>query len=175
MAWSFAIEIIVPYLSIAVSMVPGIKHNKMESKIRVAVDFENGNSPFIEVVKAKSEDVRDHLVGAFLEMFPSHNRWAKVVYTGQEQENGPLHYKITPIKEEEIRDEMRLMSAYMADKTKEPQMVNIHDNSHGFRQFLDDKGIKWKPNEHYTLVDASVDLFTLGRLVQEDKANSKPA
>lgn len=57
-----------------------------------------------------------------------------------------------------------------------PSMVNVPDNSHGFRQLLDEKGIKWKPNEHYTLVDASVDLYTLGKQTgRAMEANTKPA
>lgn len=85
----------------------------MESKIRISVDFENGNQPFIELIKAKSDDVRDNLVAAFLESFPNHNRWSKIVYAGQTREDGPQHYKIVPIPQEELAEEMKLMKAWL--------------------------------------------------------------
>jgi hypothetical protein len=85
----------------------------MESKIRVTVDFNRNNAPVIEIVRKNSEDVRDHLVCDFLEKFQSHNRWAKVVYMGEDQQARILHYHIIPISMDELRDEIVLMQAFL--------------------------------------------------------------
>lgn len=91
----------------------------MESRIRVTVDFKNGNSPVIHIAKKSSEDdVRDALLGAFIEGFPSwNNRWAKIVYIGEDLSDGvkgqTLHYHIQPISSNEIEQEMKLMQAYL--------------------------------------------------------------
>lgn len=58
-------------------------------------------------------------------------------------------------------------SVFVHDRMKEtepqPEWVDVYGNSHAFREFLTDKGITWKPNEHYTLIDSRVDLFELGQ------------
>lgn len=46
---------------------------------------------------------------------------------------------------------------------------NVHDNSDGFREFLDEKAIEYKRNEHWTLVRKNVDLYWLGRWCEEWK------
>lgn len=51
--------------------------------------------------------------------------------------------------------------------------VNIHDNSIGFRQFLDEKMISYRRNEHFTGIDSKHDIFLLGQHYQQHKdANS---
>ena len=103
-------------------MVPGIKtYIFMDSRIRVAVNFENGNSPLIHIAKSQSEDVRDDLIDNFIQNFPDrNNRWAKIVYVGEEQKPGvfgaagqTLHYHIIPIPKAELEKEMRLMAEYL--------------------------------------------------------------
>jgi hypothetical protein len=93
----------------------------MESRIRVAVDFENGNSPVIHIAKKLSEDVRDDLIGAFINGFPSwNNRWAKIVYVGEDLSQSTLHYHIVPISIKDIEDEMKLMAAYLKERKAVP-------------------------------------------------------
>lgn len=100
----------------------------MESRIRVAVDFKNGNSPVIHIAKKSGtpgdSDVRDDLLGAFIESFPSwNNRWCKVLYQGEDLSEGvkgqTLHYHIAPITEKDIQEEIKLMQAYLEQLQKE--------------------------------------------------------
>lgn len=153
----------------------------MQSRIRVAVDFGNNNQPVIHIANQESDDdVRDALINQFIYGFPnSTSRWCLLKYIGEEQgePKGTMkHFHIVPIMEGQIMEEIKLMKAYLATITKEgPQemeWVSIHDNSIAFRQLLDQKGITWKQNEHSTLVDASTDLFTLGKEVQKLKSQS---
>lgn len=90
----------------------------MESRIRVAVDFENGNQPVLHIAKKGSEDVRDDLLGAFIESFQSwNNRWAKVIYKGEDLSQGvqgqTLYYHIVPLTHKDLVEEMKLMEAYL--------------------------------------------------------------
>lgn len=90
----------------------------MESRIRVAVDFDNGNQPVLHIAKKSSEDVRDDLLSAFIESFPSWaNRWAKVIYKGEDLSEGvrgqTLHYHIVPMSANDLINEMKLMTAYL--------------------------------------------------------------
>lgn len=89
----------------------------MESRIRIAVDFQNGNQPVLHIAKKRSEDVRDELLQSFLESFPSGvNRWAKIVYIGEDDKQGSderaTHYHVAPISREDLQEEMKLMTAY---------------------------------------------------------------
>jgi hypothetical protein len=140
----------------------------MKSRITIEVDFEDNNAPIIKILQKKSEDIRDQLLQQFLERLEHRSPICRILCWSSvetEGERGEI-WKIRPITPNEFPSIINDIK---------PEMVNIHDNSHGFRQFLDDQGIKWKPNEHYTLVDASVDLFTLGRQVEKARANSQPA
>lgn len=101
----------------------------MESRIRVAVNFENGNSPVIHIAKKSGipgdTDVRDDLIGAFLESFPSfHNRWCKVIYQGEDLSQGvsgqTLHYHIVPMSRMDLEQEMKLMAAYLKEQNENP-------------------------------------------------------
>lgn len=93
----------------------------MESRIKVAVDFQNGNQPVIHIAKKSSEDdVRDALVSEFINGFPNWNhRWAKVVYIGEDMSQGvsaqTLHYHIIPLSEKDLIEEMKLMAAYLEE------------------------------------------------------------
>lgn len=97
----------------------------MESRIRVAVDFENGNQPVLHIAKKMSpivgeSDVRDDLLQSFIHSFPSwNNRWAKIIYKGEDLSKGvegqTLHYHVVPLTRKDLEEEMRLMEAYLKE------------------------------------------------------------
>lgn len=51
----------------------------MESRIKVEVDFDNGNRPVIEIAHKGSDDVRDKLLKHFLESVGG-NCWCRIVF-----------------------------------------------------------------------------------------------
>jgi len=108
----------------------------MESRIRVTVDFENGNQPVLHIAKKSSEDVRDDLLGAFIHSFPSwNNRWAKVIYIGEDLSQGvsgqTLHYHIIPLSQKDLEAEMKLMEAYLKERKEaagQEPLANLPNN-----------------------------------------------
>jgi hypothetical protein len=119
-----------------------------------------GIEPVIRVEIKKSEDPRDTLISTLFQSL---------------SDQSFLQFQYSNHKHVATSDGLPDMEKQVLLFKPEPQFVNIHDNSHGFRQLLDEKGIKWKPNEHSTLVDASEDLFVLGQQVGKARANSQPA
>ena len=60
------------------------------------------------------------------------------------------------------------------DETREDgEWISVHDNSDGFRDYLDLKGIEYKRNGHFTMVKKDVNLYWLGRQVEEWKQLQK--
>lgn len=55
----------------------------MKSRITIEVDFENKNRPVIQVLRAYSDDVRDTLLGNFIETLKHGHQWCKVEYKGE--------------------------------------------------------------------------------------------
>lgn len=85
----------------------------MKSRITIEVDFDNANTPVIKIVHQKSEDVRDSLIGNFLQHLDhgSISRWMKIEYKG-ETDSGNV-WNIVPIKSDLalLEQEGRLMNA----------------------------------------------------------------
>ena len=54
-------------------------------------------------------------------------------------------------------------------REQEGEWISVHDNSDGFRDYLDLKGIEYKINGHFTVVKKEVDIYWLGRQVEEWK------
>lgn len=121
-----------------------------------------GIEPVIRVEIKRSEDPRDTLISTLFQSL---------------HDTEYLQFAYSNHKHIATADGLPDMEKQVLLFKPEPVFVSIHDNSHGFRQLLDERKIEWKPNEHYTLVDASTDLFTLGVLVERARArdNTKPA
>jgi hypothetical protein len=85
----------------------------MKSRITIEVDFENANTPVIKIAHQKSDDVRDSLIGNFLQHLDhgSISRWMKIEYKG-ETDSGHI-WSIVPIKSDLalLEQESKLMSA----------------------------------------------------------------
>lgn len=57
----------------------------------------------------------------------------------------------------------------------ESESVNISDNSIGFRKFLDESNIPYKPNGSFTTIIGRIDVFDLGRNFQQYKIDNTNA
>lgn len=77
----------------------------MDSRISAAIDFNNGNKTCINIVQRESEDVRDGIVSSFLQSFATEDRYAKIVYVGENEYE--KHYRIVPLDKEEIKKALR--------------------------------------------------------------------
>lgn len=53
----------------------------MKSRITIEVDFNNGNLPIIQILKASSDDVRDKLISAFTEQLGG-SSWCQIKWEG---------------------------------------------------------------------------------------------
>lgn len=93
----------------------------MESKISIEVAYDLGNLPIIQVLHKTSDDVRDGLVGNFIQHLDhtSISRWLKIEYL-YKRSDGALIWRIVPISSslDELENEAKLMMA-MADSLKE--------------------------------------------------------
>lgn len=81
----------------------------MLSRITVEVDFSNGNLSFIQVIEKHSDDVRDALIGHFLERLAHESRWCRIEYYGDDMRG--RHWRIHPMAPQELPSEMKLMEA----------------------------------------------------------------
>ena len=86
----------------------------MESKITIEIDFHNNNLPVIQVVHKVSDDVRDGIVGNFIQHLDhtSISRWLKIEYK-YKRTDGAHIWNIVPISAslEELEVEAKLMLA----------------------------------------------------------------
>lgn len=143
----------------------------MKSKITIETDFDNGQ-PYIKVQEcADSDDVRDKLISFFRHRLKATSRWCRIEYPFND---GNQWWYIQPILPEQLPEEIELMKEVLPPvMTEDPELVNVYGNSHAFHDFLKEKGIEFKPNEHFTLVQANVDLFHLGQEFQKYKDENK--
>lgn len=93
----------------------------MDSKITIEIDFSNGNMPVIQILHKTSDDVRDGIIGNFIQHLDhtSISRWLRMEYK-YKRSDGALIWNIVPISSslEELENESKLMMA-MADSLKE--------------------------------------------------------
>lgn len=93
----------------------------MESKITIEIDFSNGNLPVIQVLHKTSDDVRDGIVGNFIQHLDhtSISRWLRMEYK-YKRSDGANIWNIIPISSSltELENEAKLMMA-MVDSLKE--------------------------------------------------------
>lgn len=102
----------------------------MESKITIEIDFHNRNMPVIQVLHKTSDDVRDGIVGNFLQYLDhtSISRWLKIEYKWK-RTDGALIWHIVPIASslEELEEEAKLMlsMAYSLKAQMPPEEIPI--------------------------------------------------
>ncbi len=83
----------------------------MKSRITVEVDFDNGNQPVIQILKANSEDVRDKLISSFTQQLGG-SSWCQIKWVNHHQDRdgkdiNTIH--ITPISPEQLKDQADTM------------------------------------------------------------------
>lgn len=92
----------------------------MESKISIEIAYDLGNLPVIQVLHKTSDDMRDGVVGNFLQHLDhtSISRWLKIEYLYR-RSDGATIWRIVPISSSlnELENEAKLMIA-MADSLK---------------------------------------------------------
>lgn len=93
----------------------------MESKISIELDFEQGNLPVIQVLHKTSDDVRDGIVGNFIQHLDhtSISRWLKIEYVYKRIDGADV-WRIIPISSSlaELENEAKQMMA-MVESLKE--------------------------------------------------------
>jgi hypothetical protein len=97
----------------------------MNSKITIEIDFEKGNLPIIQVLHRKSEDVRDSLIGNFIQHLDhtSISRWLKIEYIGERIDDGHI-WHIAPISSSltELESEAKLMLTMVESLRNNPDV-----------------------------------------------------
>lgn len=97
----------------------------MDSKITIEIDFSNGNMPVIQILHKTSDDVRDGIVGNFIQHLDhtSISRWLRMEYK-YKRSDGALIWNIVPISSNltELENEAKLMLA-MAFSLKEQMLT----------------------------------------------------
>lgn len=93
----------------------------MESRINIAVDFNNSNRPVIRIIQKNSDDVRDSLVHNFINHLDhtSISRWVRLEYMGDHQ--GTHSWQLVPITSEELPSEVELMQALISTNKNIPK------------------------------------------------------
>lgn len=91
----------------------GIKHTKMQSRMTIEVDFENGNQPVIQILRRNSHDVRDQLVSAFFERLEHGSTWAKIkfkdYFIGEPGGPSVARYYLEAITPDQFKEEGEVM------------------------------------------------------------------
>ena len=85
----------------------------MKSRITIEVDFENENTPIIQIFSQSTYDVRDKLIHAFFEKLGS-SSWCQIYfkdhhYDREQPENDFKRVIITPIPESDLRKHAEVM------------------------------------------------------------------
>lgn len=94
---------------------PVLKHTNMKSRITIEVDFNNGNTPVIQIIQSNSDDVRDKLIKSFTECLNG-SSWCQIRWVAG---GNPLLEKdghftsstifITPIPSGQLKDQADIM------------------------------------------------------------------
>jgi hypothetical protein len=90
----------------------------MKSRITIEVDFDNQNSPCIQLLSVHSDDVRDKLLKNFTQSLGGESMWCKIVCSGVGSDNG--QWKITPITPRQLNDEWKVMQLATNPQVKVP-------------------------------------------------------
>lgn len=97
----------------------------MESKITIELDFNRNNIPVIQVIRKTSDDVRDGIVGNFIQHLDhgSISRWLKIEYKYRRSDGADVWHLI-PITSslKELEDESRLMRSVVDSLGNVPEL-----------------------------------------------------
>lgn len=90
---------------------PDIKHTNMKSRITVEVDFDNNNSPILQILLNKnSDDLRDKMLAHFTEQVGG-SSWLQIKWA--EQQGGlpddAQRIVIRPIKADQFKEQAEIM------------------------------------------------------------------
>lgn len=79
----------------------------MKSRITIEVDFENGNTPVIQILQCPdSDDVRDSLIKHFTQQLGG-SSWCQIKWKDGGQDFNRIH--ITPIAPLQLREQAEIM------------------------------------------------------------------
>jgi hypothetical protein len=89
----------------------------MKSRISIEIDYDKNNEPVIQIIKRKSDDVRDGLIQAFLQKLQGDSSWCKIqwVNTNLDPNDEFQTIRIWAIPPSELKVQSLLMEA-MAEK-----------------------------------------------------------
>lgn len=97
----------------------------MDSKISIELDFDRGNLPIIQVLHKTSDDVRDGIVGNFIQHLDhtSISRWLRIEYKWKRSDGANI-WHISPISSSlsELEEEAKLMMAMVNSLRNNPDV-----------------------------------------------------
>ena len=79
----------------------------MKSRITIELDFDNGNSPFIQVLQRDSDDVRDSLIKNFFEQLSYGSTWGIISCEGYTED--AKRWRIFPIPIPSLKEQAEVM------------------------------------------------------------------
>lgn len=80
----------------------------MKSRISIEVDFDNHNQPVIQILQHNSDDVRDKLVGQFLQSLNG-SSWCNIRWVGEDTVNGAFRIFISTLTPDNYREQAAIM------------------------------------------------------------------
>lgn len=128
------------------------KHLFMQSTIRI--DFADldgsGIQPILRIKAITTDDPRDQLIKT---LFQGDVPYLQVQFTDHKHRTS----------EEGLPIMDKTIICFRPKGSIDTKTHNaVHNNSFGFRDFLNSKNIEFIPNEHFTMIPVGVDLFRLG-------------
>lgn len=89
----------------------------MKSRITIEIDYSNGNEPVIQILRRKSDDVRDGLIASFIQALGHSSVWCRIECVGNHypnhhfDEQAEQRWFIRPIKPEGMQKESAEMGS----------------------------------------------------------------
>lgn len=93
-----------------------VKHLYMKSKI--TIEFDENNTPCIDIKYEPSDDVRDKMIRKFMATCACIESGLVKIHTAQMSENGSRITRITPITMERMQDEVHTMDVWLKSLEK---------------------------------------------------------
>lgn len=99
----------------------------MKSRITIEVDFENGNTPVIQILQQNSDDVRDKLIKSFTECLNG-SSWCQIKWVSGWLPTSPVNDQmgnrihITPIPQTALKEQAEIMIEQ--DRLNKRELIN---------------------------------------------------
>lgn len=83
----------------------------MKSRITIEIDYSNGNEPVIQILRRKSDDVRDGMIQSFIQALGHASVWCRIECVGTHMPNhhfdeiAEQRWYLRPIKPENLEGE----------------------------------------------------------------------